>query len=91
MKLLCVLILLGLVGCSSEVNPRVATRLNTDAALPGNIPDPMHGKVITSWIDRQAGTMSSLFGNDVAIEHARTNVKFNYPVGSVLSVITWQQ
>jgi hypothetical protein len=85
------LVLLGLAGCSSEVNPRVATRLNVDAALPGGVPNPMSGKVITSWIDRTNGTMSSLFGNDVAMAHARTNDKFNYPAGSVLSVITWQQ
>lgn len=91
MKMLLAVMLLGLVGCSSGVNPRVATRLNDDAALVLDGANPMQGKVITSWIDRKAGTMLSLLGNDVAIEHARTNAKFNYPAGSILSVITWQQ
>jgi hypothetical protein len=74
------------------VNPRVATTLNLDAAVAGGpAANPLQGKVITSWIDKQSGTMSTLLGNDVAIQHARTNEKFNYPAGSVLSVVTWGQ
>ena len=81
-----------LVGCSGETNPRVVTRLNTDAALIGELPsNPLQGKVITSWTDRKDATMSTMFGNDVAWKYARSNADFKYPVGAVLSVVTWSQ
>jgi hypothetical protein len=85
-------VLIGLAGCSGEVNPRVATRLNSDAALVGELPsNPLRGKVITSWINKQDATMSTMFGNDVATQYARTNAAAQYPVGAVLSVVTWTQ
>jgi hypothetical protein len=82
----------GLAGCSEKTNPRVVTRLNQDAALVGELPsNPLQGKVITSWINKQDATMSTLFGNDVAVQYARTNAGRMYPAGSVLSVVTWSQ
>jgi hypothetical protein len=82
----------GLVGCSDKTNPRVVTRLNQDAALVGELPsNPLQGKVITSWADKKDATMSTLFGNDVAVQYARTNAERMYPAGSVLSVVTWSQ
>jgi cytochrome P460 len=83
---------IGLMGCSDQVNPRVATRLNGDAAVVGDVPsNPVRGKVITSWVDKKAATMSTLFGNDVAVQYARSNAEGKYPVGAVLSVVTWNQ
>jgi hypothetical protein len=83
---------LGLAGCSEQVNPRVATKLNQDAALVGDLPlNPLQGRVITSWIDRRDATMSTMYGNDVAVQYARTNTSKMYPAGSVLSVVTWAQ
>jgi hypothetical protein len=80
-----------LAGCSRE-NARVKTTLNHEAALVGDLPsNPMQGKVITSWVDKQASTMTTVFGNDVAVRYARTNPVAQYPVGSVLSVVTWSQ
>jgi hypothetical protein len=35
--------------------------------------------------------MSTLYGNDVAVQYARTNEQYNYPAGSILSVVTWKQ
>ena len=68
------------------------TTLNQGAALVGELPsNPMQGKVITSWVDKQASTMSTMFGNDVAVRYARTNPEAKYPAGSVLSVVTWSQ
>ncbi|NYF50252.1 hypothetical protein [Tunturiibacter gelidoferens] len=82
----------ALAGCSEETNPRVVTRLNTDAALVGELPsNPLQGKVITSWIDRKDATMSTMFGNDVAWKYARSNSDSKYPAGAVLSVVTWGQ
>jgi len=82
----------GLTGCSDKTNPRVVTRLNQDAALVGELPsNPLKGKVITSWTNRQDETMSTMFGNDVAVQYARTNADKLYPTGAVLSVVTWGQ
>ncbi len=82
----------GLMGCSDKTNPRVVTRLNQDAAPVGELPsNPLQGKVITSWVDRKESTMSTLFGNDVAWQYARMNAEMQYPAGSVLSVVTWEE
>jgi hypothetical protein len=82
----------GLVGCSDQVNPRVATRLNLDASLSGDLPsNPFQGRVITSWIDKGDSTMSTMFGNDAAVQYARTSATMQYPAGAVLSVVTWGQ
>jgi hypothetical protein len=90
--LLSAVLAVGLVGCSEKTNPRVVTRLNQDAALVGELPsNPLQGKVITSWVDRKDATMSTLFGNDVAVQYARTNAEMMYPAGAVLSVVTWSQ
>jgi hypothetical protein len=76
-----------LAGCSSE-NPRVVTRVNQDAALTGDlIANPLGDKVITTWIDPRNSTMSTLFGNDVAVENSRGE----YPAGSMLALVTWTQ
>jgi hypothetical protein len=82
---------LSLLGCSQE-NPRVATKINEDASLLGELPfNPLAQKVITTWFDRQHAVMSILYGNDVAVQYARTNPQHNYPSGSALSVVTWIQ
>jgi hypothetical protein len=82
----------GLAGCSNQVNPRVATRLNEDAALVGDLPsNPLQDKVITSWIHKQDATMSTLYGNEIAVQYARTHAEMKYPVGAVVSVVTWSQ
>jgi hypothetical protein len=82
---------LSVFGCSDQ-NPRVATKLNEGASLVGELPsNPLQGKVITSWIDKQNSTMSTMFGNDVAVQYARTSPQHDYPAGSVLSVVTWNQ
>ena len=84
--------MLGLGGCSDRTNPRVETKLNQDAALVGDLPsNPLQGRVITSWINKRDSTMSTLYGNDVAVQYARTNADKMYPAGSVLSVVTWSQ
>jgi cytochrome P460 len=87
-------VLLTLCGCEGT-NSRITTRLNQQAALTGDLPlNPLQGKVITSWIDKsdtQHPTMSTLYGNDVAIQFARANASQNYPAGSVLSLVTWNQ
>ena len=82
----------GLAGCSDRTNPRVVTRVNTDAEPGGELSfSPLQGKMITSWVNRQDSTMSTLFGNDIAWQYARTNSDMRYPERAVLSVVTWSQ
>ncbi len=89
--LLCAALTLSLGGCSRNIDPRVVTRLNQDAAINDLPSNPMQGKVITSWTNKQDATMSTMFGNEVAVEYARTNVASQYPAGAMLSVVTWGQ
>jgi hypothetical protein len=89
---LCGVMLLGMVGCSEPTNPRVATKLNTEAMLVGDLPsNPLRERVITSWVDQRDATMSTMYGNDVAVQYARTSAERKYPVGAVLAVVTWGQ
>jgi hypothetical protein len=82
-------VVLGVAGCSEMTNSRVATRFNNDAAVVGDLPlNPLQGRVITSWVDK-SGTMSTMYGDDVAVMAARSGV--GYPAGAVLSVVTWGQ
>lgn len=65
---------------------------NREAALPDNLPyQPFRWGVITSSVNRRDGTMSTLYGNDVALTHARTSPQTPYPGGAVLSLVTWRE
>ncbi|HVU54751.1 MAG TPA: cytochrome P460 family protein [Puia sp.] len=46
-------------------------------------------KTITSRIDKSRGTMSILYGNDIAVDAARRGVA--YPAGARLANVTWRQ
>ena len=82
---------LSILGCSNQ-NPVLTAEQNKSATLTADLPfNPLQGRVITSWINKQDSTMSTLYGNDVAIQYARTNDQHAYPAGSVLSVVTWKQ
>jgi len=35
--------------------------------------------------------MSTLYGNDLAVEHARTSSDRTYPADSILALVTWGQ
>jgi hypothetical protein len=87
--LLAGLAILPLAGCTSK--PAVLP-VNQQAALTGTLPyNPLQWKVITSWLNRRDSTMSTLYGNDIAVRSARTNDDHNYPAGAVLSLVTWGQ
>ena len=86
--LIAALALLPLAGCNKQ---RPAT-INTEAALTGKLPyNPLAWKVVTSWVNDRTGTMSTLYGNDVAVQYARSNSAHAYPAGSVLALVTWVQ
>ena len=70
----------------------VTASINERAALSGNLPwNPLRWKVITASVDKRAQTMSTLYGNDTAVQYARSNSQQNYPAGSVLSLVTWAE
>jgi Haem-binding domain/Cytochrome P460 len=48
-------------------------------------------KVIASSIDQTRGTMSTLYGNNEAVEYARAHADDQYPRGSELMLATWKQ
>jgi hypothetical protein len=81
----------SIVGCASH-EPKISATVNPNASLLGDLPaNPLRWKVVTSEVDTEDSTMSTLYGNDVAVGYARTNSQHNYPNGSVLSLVTWTQ
>jgi len=70
---------------------------NGAAALPQNLPfQPLQWTAITMFVDPKTRTMSTLFGNDAAIQAVRNHggnigKPPAYPVGSVLALLTWAQ
>lgn len=86
---------LSALGCSGG-GPTVSAEINNSASLPGDITralpaNPLQWKVITSEVNQQDQTMSTLYGNEVAVGYARANAQHAYPSGSVLSLVTWTQ
>jgi hypothetical protein len=70
----------------------VTSPINERAALTGSLPwNALGWDVITSSIDEQSATMSTLYGNDVAVRYARNNSQQEYPAGAVISLVTWTE
>jgi hypothetical protein len=82
---------LSLFGCAGD-RPRIVAEINETALLSGDLPaNPLQWKVVTSTISTADSTMSTLYGNDLAVEYARTDSKHEYPNGAVLALVTWTQ
>ena len=65
---------------------------NRTATLSPDLPyQPLAWWVIASSVDKAAATMSTLYGNDIAVEHARMSPQGAYPAGAILSLVTWRQ
>jgi hypothetical protein len=80
----------SLTGCQSR-SPEPAST-NKLAVISGHLPyNPLAWKAITTSTTPHEGTMSTLYGNDTAVAHARAGVDGPYPQGSVLAVVTWKQ
>ncbi len=52
---------------------------------------PQQWRVVTSALNQQDSTMSTLFGNDLAVDYARTHSEHDYPAGSALALVTWTE
>lgn len=84
---------LMVVGCTNEkVNS--SNCINEAASLSANDSlsfNPLEWIVIYSEIDKNAKTMATLYGNDMAVSYARAGGYNNYPSGTQLSMVTWKQ
>ncbi len=82
---------LSILGCSRD-EPRISPTFNHSASLVATLPgNPLQWKVISSMIDPADSTMSTLYGNDIAVGYVRTHSQHDYPAGSQLSLVTWTQ
>jgi Cytochrome P460 len=80
-----------LASCANEGAP-VSPSLNQNASLVGKLPaNPLRWKVISSELNTIDATMSTLYGNDAAVEYARTHAPYEYPPGAALSLVRWGQ
>jgi hypothetical protein len=67
--------------------------VNSEALLPASlVASPLTWRVIASRVDPLDASMSTLYGNDLAVEHARSQpVTTPYPPGASLSLVVWAQ
>jgi hypothetical protein len=81
----------GFVGCTKQ-NPRTITKIDHDAAIPSGLPwQPQNGRVITLWVDPKDETMSTLYGNDEAVDAARSSGdRPAYTAGAMIALVTWK-
>ena len=83
-------ILIALAGCSHKTP--VADLYNAEASTPAGLAfNPLEWKVINSSINTRYHTMSTLYGNDSAVQCARSKSLPVYPAAAVLVLVTWQQ
>jgi len=94
MKRICLLIIslcLVVSGCSKK-ETKWPKAYNEEASITEKLPfNPLEWRVVTSSLNRQESTMATLYGNDLAVRHARTDPQQPYPQGSTLSLVTWLQ
>lgn len=86
-------ILLGMVvllsACTSTSNN--TSLVNDDASLPTSFNFSKQGlKVITSFINKKQSTMATLYGNDVALQAAKSGSSTK-TAGETFALVTWKQ
>lgn len=85
-----ILALMQIVSCQQK-SQKV---LNVEASIQQSDElkeNPLLMSPITSSIQPKEKTMSTLYGNDVAFNYAKTNFNSNYPQNSTLYEVTWAQ
>jgi hypothetical protein len=89
--LLVAILSLSAHGCTSR-RTAADELVNHKASLPGGLPfNPLQWRVISSSVNAREATVSVLYGNDIAVRHARTDPRRSYPAGAVLSLVTWAE
>src|SRR5689334_22088527 len=86
-----ILIAMFLAACDQD-KPHLKTRYNT-AATPVQTEalHALNGFVINSFVDTKKHTTSTLYGNAVVANYLKDSTDNNYPKGSVVTLLTWQQ
>jgi len=81
------LVLLSMLsGCTDKK----INMYNEEASLSDTLSfHPLEWKVISSYVNRDHNTMSTLYGNDTAVQYARMGLA--YPAGSAIALVTWSQ
>lgn len=81
---------LFIAGCTAPGNGALNEKAGIQAAdeLPEN---PLLLIPLTFSIHPKEGSMSTLYGNNKALQHAKLNGDSAYPAGSVLYEVTWKQ
>ena len=79
-----------LSGCNGNNKHNINENASVSAldALPEN---PLLLSPITFSINPNKAVMSTLYGNKIAYQHAKTNADSSYPNGAVLYEVTWRQ
>lgn len=77
-------------SCSGKKTAEVS--YNVRASLPASFKfDDMGLKVITSSVNSKDHTMSTCYGNDIAVNSARSGEHQHYPAGATIALVTWSQ
>jgi hypothetical protein len=85
----CVVFCLLIYSCNN--NTRLPGNINTRASLPDSIQLTVSGlKVLTTFINRKAGTTSVLYGNPLALREA-AGLNKEVVGGEIFTLVTWKQ
>lgn len=82
------IVAVSLTGCK-EHKASVDEIMNSGASITqADLKEnPLAWRVVTSFTNRDAGTMSTLYGNDAAVDAARAG--HPYAASAVLALVTW--
>jgi hypothetical protein len=84
--------LAGICVCGGRAPSKTVATINQAASLRGELPEnPLAWRVISASVDTKNATMSTLYGNDAAVQYARSSAQHNYPSGATVSLVTWTQ
>jgi hypothetical protein len=81
------------VNCHHPVrhDDYVFTQPLTDNDRPDKITGLPKQQMITSLIDKKQQLHRVLYGNEIAVQHARSGASGPYPAGAILTLATWSQ
>jgi len=87
-----ILIAMSLAACGTDHKSQLQTRYNT-AATPSQTEalQAMNGFIINSFVNTKTHTTGTLYGNAVVANYLKDSTDNNYPKGSVVTLLTWQQ
>lgn len=81
------------VSCHQPMKDKdfVFTPTIPDADSPDKVVSDAQHQLITTVIDNKKQTHMALFGNDIAVQYARSGAPGPYPAGAILTLATWSQ